>query len=274
MHLKKQTKIMQDTTGKSLGVLLGTDEKCIEVPQMRKLKSFGEKLNRFGVNFAVFDVNSKPALLCDKGKFHSDFQQLADLSRRALEYAAKREQSEAENRVQRFGDRRQILAVVLKTANTPAGVAVIDAGDMPHSVQTDFLGYMLELLAEDFSNVAMSEKQIEMISTELAHVYEELVLLHKLSTSMKVTESDANFLQMACDNLTDIVSVEGIAVLLEKTIDDEKRMVLAAGSGLIDIDDRMAAVLHHRLIQETNSGKECFWTARWMRRSGMNGRKI
>jgi HD-GYP domain-containing protein (c-di-GMP phosphodiesterase class II) len=95
-----------------------------------------------------------------------------------------------------------------------------------------------------------------MISTELAHVYEELVLLHKLSTSMKVTESDANFLQMACDNLTDIVSVEGIAVLLEKTIDDEKRMVLAAGSGLIDIDDRMAAVLHHRLIQETNSGKE------------------
>jgi HD-GYP domain-containing protein (c-di-GMP phosphodiesterase class II) len=95
-----------------------------------------------------------------------------------------------------------------------------------------------------------------MVSTELAHVYEELVLLHKLSTNMKVTEPDANFLQMACDNLTNIVSVEGIAILLEKTINDEKQLVLAAGSGLIDIDERMAAILHSRLAEEISSGKE------------------
>jgi HD-GYP domain-containing protein (c-di-GMP phosphodiesterase class II) len=91
----------------------------------------------------------------------------------------------------------------------------------------------------------------------LAQVYEELVLLHKLSANMKVTEPDVNFLQMACDNLTDIVSVEGIAVLLERTVeDDEKRLVLAAGSGLIDINERMATVLHSRLTEEINSGKE------------------
>jgi hypothetical protein len=40
---------------------------------------------------------------------------------------------------------------------------------------------------------------------------------------MKVTESDANYLQMACDSLTDIINVEGIAVLLEKTVDEENR---------------------------------------------------
>ncbi len=33
-------------------------------------------------------------------------------------------------------------------------------------------------------------------------------------------------------------------------------MVVAAGSGLIDIDERMAAVLHSRLIEQINSGKE------------------
>jgi len=73
---------------------------------------------------------------------------------------------------------------------------------------------------------------------------------------MKVTEPDANFLQMACDNLTEIVPVEGIAVVLEKAIEDEKQLVVTAGSGLIDIDERMAAVLHSRLVEEINSGKE------------------
>ena len=95
-----------------------------------------------------------------------------------------------------------------------------------------------------------------MIGTELSQVYEELVLLHKLSTNMKVTERDANFLQMACDSLTDIVCVEGIAILVEKAVDSQKRLVLTAGSGLIDLDERMSAVLHSRLEAEINNGKE------------------
>jgi hypothetical protein len=73
---------------------------------------------------------------------------------------------------------------------------------------------------------------------------------------MKVTESDANYLQMACDSLTDIIGVEGIAVLLERAVDDEKQLVLSAGSGLIDIDEHLASVLQSRLAEEINSGKE------------------
>ena len=101
-----------------------------------------------------------------------------------------------------------------------------------------------------------TEEQIEILSTELAQVYEELVLLHKLSTNMKVTEPDANFLQMACDKLTDIVSVEGIAILLERTIENQAQMVLAAGSGLIDIDEHIAAILRTRLAEEISAGGE------------------
>ena len=111
-------------------------------------------------------------------------------------------------------------------------------------------------MAENFQAAAKAEKQIEMVSTELSQTYEELVLLHKLSTNMKVTEPDSNFLQMACDSLTDMVSVEGIAILLEKTIDNEKQLVLVAGLGLIDINERMAAVLHSRLVEQIDSGKE------------------
>jgi HD-GYP domain-containing protein (c-di-GMP phosphodiesterase class II) len=61
---------------------------------------------------------------------------------------------------------------------------------------------------------------------------------------------------MACDSLTEIVFVEGIAILLEKTVDNEQQFVIAAGSGLIDIDEQTAEVLYARLTEEINSGKE------------------
>jgi HD-GYP domain-containing protein (c-di-GMP phosphodiesterase class II) len=111
-------------------------------------------------------------------------------------------------------------------------------------------------LAENFQAAGQAEKQIEMVSNELAQTYEELVLLHKLSTNMKVTEPDATFLQMACDSLADIVGVEGMAILLEKTIEGEKRLVLSAGLGLIDVNEQMAGILKNRLVEEINSGHE------------------
>ncbi len=92
------------------------------------------------------------------------------------------------------------------------------------------------------------------MGVELARVYEELVLLHRISTNMRVTESDTNFLQLACDSLTDIVLVEGIAVLLERIVEGDRKLVVAAGSGLIDIDDGMAAALQGRLTEEMSPG--------------------
>jgi HD-GYP domain-containing protein (c-di-GMP phosphodiesterase class II) len=115
---------------------------------------------------------------------------------------------------------------------------------------------MLAIFQDGFGAERNTEDQIEKVSAELAQTYEELVLLHKLSTNMKVTESDLNYLQMACDSLTDIVSVEGIAVFLERPVDDGKRLVLCAGSGLIDVDEHTAAILQSRLAQEIAAGKE------------------
>jgi hypothetical protein len=73
---------------------------------------------------------------------------------------------------------------------------------------------------------------------------------------MKITEADANFLQMACDSLADIVSVEGMAIFLEKNIDNEKQLVLAAGLGLIDVNEESAGTLKNRLVSELNKGQE------------------
>ncbi len=228
--------------------------------QLLKLESFGDRINKFGAGFAVCTADGELILLCDGGKFKSDRRLIVDNCSIVLEKGGKGHQSSVID--------GRFLAAVLKRGSHPVAVALIDLGydslcvmrdenrDTQHDIRSALLCEMLGLLAERFQSDVEAEEQIEMVSTELARVYEELVLLHKLSTNMRVTEPDANFLQMACDSLTDIVSVEGIAILLEKTIENEKQLVIAAGSGLIDLDDRMAAVLYSLLDEEIKRGKE------------------
>jgi HD-GYP domain-containing protein (c-di-GMP phosphodiesterase class II) len=163
----------------------------------------------------------------------------------------------------------------------PIGVAIIDLGlprahldgptSGPSTDKAAYLSEMLLLLAQNFQTSVRSDEQMEMVGTELAQVYEELVLLHKISMNMRVTESDTNFLQLACDSLTEIVPVEGIAVLLERVVEGDRKFAVAAGSGLIDLNSQMAGVLHQRLLEELSRGQEALldsdvdtpWRYRW-----------
>jgi len=247
--------------------------------QLCELEEFGSRVNRFGFNFAVCDTCGEVVLLCEAGKFRSSRTQLAEYAMRTLNQGGPQSCSNiAGLSIQRFGDKNIVLAVVLKSAYSSCNcqeaiaTALVDLGDiksspssstLPHTDNTkpeqkecEYFVEMLSLLADKFQVETKVEKQIEKVSTELAQTYEELVLLHKLSTNMKVTEVDSNFLQMACDSLTEIVSVEGIAILLEKSINDERHWIIAAGSGLIDIDEQKAAVVHGRLVDDINNGKE------------------
>jgi HD-GYP domain-containing protein (c-di-GMP phosphodiesterase class II) len=247
--------------------------------QLCELEAFGNRTNRFGVNFAVCDTNGEIVLLCEAGKFKSSETQLAEYAGRTLNESGMKNHSNVVGlTVQQFCNKGTVLAVALKSTYSNSNcreavaTALIDLGDTKSSFLPDVpcnIGYtnrcqteceyfveMLNLLAEKFQAETKVEEQIEKVSTELAQTYEELVLLHRLSTNMKVTEADSNFLQMACDSLTEIVSVEGIAILLEKSIDDERHWTIAAGSGLIDMDEQKAAILHSRLVDDINSGKE------------------
>ena len=276
---------MFETIAKSLGSSDGSEHsrRRLESPQIQELKKFGSKINKFGVNFAVCNSDGELVLLCEGSGSTSSPEQLLEIGRQALMGDSKRSAAD-KSVVHRFGERNQVLGAVLRSGGENLGVALIDSGRaesategplrefcrtqaieyeqladiFKESVHTnnEYLSEMLAFLAESFQTSTKADDQIEMISTELAQTYEELVLLHKLSANMKLTETDANFLQMACDNLTDIVNVDGIAILLEKTINDEKHLALAAGSGLIDIDEQMAAVLQNRLAEEIKQGKE------------------
>jgi len=265
--------------------MLGTIAKSLSSSQLARLNKFADRVNKFGANFAVCDCDGELVLVCQAGKFESSPKQLAEYGRTILKQSDDQSRCNAEDSVCSFAQENRILHAVLNSADhTPTLVALIDLGqcsatgnnqlkgpsnqqNVEYGQRADILEAslqptsrhlqeMLALFAEHFQDQQQAEQQIEMVSTELAKVYEELVLLYKLSTNMKVTVSDANYLQMACDSLTDIISVEGIAVLLDKTVDDEKRLVLAAGSGLIDMDEHTAAVLQSRLIEEMASGRD------------------
>ncbi len=257
--------------------MVHTVGKSLSPSQLIELERFGDRVSRFGVNFAVCGGDDEIILLREGGRFRSTREQLVRWSQQAWSKSTSgASANETGVSVQWFCDTHSGLVAVLKSAHFCSvgedqilATALIDLGPAPQAVATRSQGdspagaaegpyfvEMLELLAEKLHDHSKAEEQMDMVSSELAQTYEELVLLHKLSTNMKVTEADSNFLQMACDYLTDIVFVEGIAILLEKTIEDEQQWVIAAGSGLIDMDDQMAAILHGRLTDEINGGKE------------------
>ena len=247
--------------------MLETNPTRIQLSQIRELKKMGGRITKYGVNYTVFDTNGILVASLDGEKFQSSHEHLSDFSKQVISTYQQRDSSSLKNEtVKNICGKNHVIGIVLESYCSEykpfeaVGAVLIDLGD--ESADHEFknnekqLEDMLQFIAESFLDKSKSSGQIEMVSTELARVYEELVLLHKLSTNMRVTEADSNYLQMACDSLTEIVYVEGIAILLEKTIESEQRFVVAAGSGLIDIDEHISENLYNRLTDELNKGKD------------------
>ncbi len=106
------------------------------------------------------------------------------------------------------------------------------------------------------TDLDLIDKHLDKLSTELSQCYEQIMLLYNLSTHMNLDQSNATYLQLACDQLTQLVPVEGIAIFLEKKMDSMKRLVLSAGSGVIALDPIMADILQMHLTAELTAGKE------------------
>ena len=238
---------MAETLDKRTGVL-----------RLFDFSDFGRSINSLGLGFALSDNSGQLVYIAQPDGSGGDLQSLTQACQSLLKDCDLQTQA---NIALQIG--ANCLAAVLTAGKRAggshdcSGVAIIDVSpDRQDQATITAVSQMLTQLARSFLAEAKSRQQIEMVSSELSQMYEELVLLHKLSANMKVTESDCNYLQMACDSLTDIVSVEGIAILVEKDIDDHKELVIAAGAGLIDIDWHMAAIIHDRLERELAKGKE------------------
>ena len=226
--------------------------------QLREMKDFGSRVGILGANFAVCDSQGRLVLLSKGGAFDSDSARLAKVAYDCLRHPPKNK-----SHIDTHTPASRYLAAAVIHLNGskehPGFAAIIDLGpqqDRQSIESAELFAEILRLFAEKFIAQHKNLVQMDMISSELAQTYEELVLLYKISTNMEIVEPDANFLQMACDSLTEIVSVEGIAVLQEKTQDEQSRFLLVAGAGVIDIDEQMSLFLQNRLQEEMNKGKE------------------
>ena len=222
----------------------------LSVEQLDGLQKFAGTIGRFDAGFYVFDTHTDCLLDVSANHCGGDDSQIAEYAEHTLRLGS--------DDIQRFGQGDRILAVCLKSFTETVAVAVVDTSPATRSDGGEYLVEILDLFAKSFYNSDKARIQVENICTELSQTYEELMLLYNLSSDMKVTQSDCTYLQKACDELTQLVSVEGIAIFLDKKIDGEERLMLTAGSGVVAIDHVLADIVQVHLARELSEGKEAF----------------
>ena len=228
---------------------------AFSMTQMNCLKRFGAKINALGNDLIVVDSESQLILAC--------YAEREGIETIAVEKYAEEVFRESSGEVGRFGSSGNLLVRSLRDGVGIVGAIVVrcngNVSEVADVAMIDCLAELVDMFAIEFAHDDRSLSQIEKVSSELAQAYEELAMLYNMSTNMKVTQSNATYLQLACDQVTQLVEVEGIMIFLEKKADDEDvehSLVLAAGSGLIAIDLNMADILQMHLMEELSLGKE------------------
>ena len=189
--------------------------------QVERLRMFGQNVNRLGANFAVFDSEGLPVEVCETSVFQSDWK----LIYASFAELLKNNRKDAGNKVYLTDD--SVLSAVLSCS----GLELFTFINLPQKTQLSWVAkekYVLQdkqlqailfdylsLLVDNFQSRLKADKSVQVFTRELSQVYEELSLIHKLSACMKISDSDRNFLKMACQSLSDIVNVDGISILLE-----------------------------------------------------------
>ena len=217
--------------------------------QLGRLNELAHKLNLLGLNLLVFGPQQNCVLQSDAGDYTSDASQIAQICGRTLQGSDPSAAWVTET----------VLACPVKAEQSVIAVAAVDTGPVRNEKsdrEKSYLACIMDDFCRNFSDADKVPQQFEKFSNELSRAYEEIVLLYNLSTNMKVTQSSASYLQMACDQLTQLVQVEGIGIFIDRKVDDRKKLMLSAGSGVMAIDPLCADILQMNLIMELQAGKE------------------
>lgn len=235
---------------------MSVTDKYLTASQVRILRDFAERVSKLGFGFAVFDSDKECVFSSEKEDNENDNGN-AVVSDKLKEVTTELLAAESNSLYQD----KQFTAIRFDTDGSAGGkhVGILypDGEDDSDGSggKKRFCIQMLSMLADRIKENFKTEKQFEAISDELSSSYEQLVLLNDISTHMRVTESDSAFLQSVCDRLTNIINVEGIAILLQREVDGIKKFEVVAGAGIIDITPQISSLIYERTVEQIDMGK-------------------
>lgn len=218
---------------------------------MGRFNELAHRFNKLGLNLLVFDTQRQCVLQSDAGHLQSDAAAISELIEQITIDDA------GNTTVVWLND--NLLVSPVRINRSVVAVMVVDTGTRTRektSQEKIYLACMVEDFNKNLTTAEQVPQQIEKFSYELSRAYEEIVLLYNLSTNMQVTQSSPSYLQMACDQLTQLIQVEGIAIFTERQFDGHRQIVLSAGSGVMAIDQVRADILQMYLAEELRSGKD------------------
>lgn len=252
-------------------------EQIFTASQQAMLNRLAHSVNRLGINLAVYSEQGECIFQADAERSDAGEETLRELAANAFVSPF--------NGIRCGGRDNRLLMSLLCQDNRPVAVIFLDMGLSFQTLNgklreycsrhglderefaamlneaTEKDGYparLLETFTADFEASIKRTAQMDKLTCELSQTYEQIVLLYNLSTHMKVTQTNAEFLQYACDQLGGLVNVEGLAIFLEKKVDGQKRLVLTAGCGYVSIDTALADIVQIHLAEELACGKEAF----------------
>ena len=130
---------------------------------------------------------------------------------------------------------RQFVAAML--ARCPAH----GPAEAPH-----LLKVLQWLLSQGMENT-VSTNELATLSSNLANTYEELSLLYRLSGSMKVNSSPAEFFTSVCGELLEVMQIGAVVAILKDRLNPEKPdKVVRAGT--LDLDDDQLRLMVERHV--------------------------
>lgn len=216
--------------------------------QAARFNELAHRVNGLGLNLLVFTPELRCVLQSDAGEFNSDAANTAGIVRQTPLHGGGHSVWAADN------------VLVCPICDKDGGMLLAAVESNPLAAQNDrekkYLGRLVEDWTDQMDSRATTAGQIDKMTAELSKAYEEIMLMYNLSTRMKVTQSSASYLQMACDQLTGLVPVEGIAIYIERKLDGRGQLALTAGSGVISIDQMQVDVLQMHLTEELQNGRQ------------------
>ncbi len=98
------------------------------------------------------------------------------------------------------------------------------------------LAMTLRWMCEDGGTLGRRHNELQGLSLELADTYEELSLLYRMSTSLRVNESALNVLRDACEELHQVVGFSWVAFCLgrDERLDDVNEASIVVAANPID----------------------------------------